>query len=336
MPQVNAEQLDKEADELLKSMAPPAQPDTDQPGQVLQDGDEPTQVIEKENEPAPATPEAPQVETPPPEDTGEEGLTLDNAKERIRNAQARMHRATKEAADLRKKLTSQDSELSAVRSELHGLKQHVEALKQQPPAKPESATVEMADAELQGIAEEYPQIAKPFIKVINALNAQVKSLGTKLESVEGKVVKTASSLEERDEDAAAQAHVDAIRAVHPDAFELYESGDFQGWLDRQPPAFAEIMQNGTANDVNYVFTQYKRAVGTLKDEAAPSPRLTPEQERIARAKAAANPTIRQVRTNPNKPGKPTFTRAEIAKMTPEEFESREAEIDAAIADGRIT
>jgi len=338
MPRINPEQLESEADELLQTMAtPPVNPDTDEPGQVTEPNDETEPKPKKGEEPAKAEGDGEpgdKPKEPPPEDTGEVGLTLDNARERIRNAQARMHRATQEASDLRKKVASQEGELSAVRSEVSGLKQQLEALKQQPPANPDTAADDVSDAELQGIAEEYPQIAKPFIKVINALNKQLKSVSEKVVAVEGKVEETASTIGEGKAEAAQKAHFDAILAVHPDAFELFKSDDFQGWLDRQPPAFAEIMDHGTAMDVNHVFTEYKRAVGVQQGDEDQNPK---GNDRITRARAAATPNVRQVRTDPTKkPAKPTFTRKQIADMPPKEFAEREAEIDEAISEGRIT
>jgi hypothetical protein len=340
MPRINPEQLESEADELLKTMAtPPDEPDT---GKPKQEGEKPEDELEPEpeegagegdpkDEPKPGD----NLNEPPaPADTGEDGLTLDNARERIRNAQARMHKATQEAADLRKKVASQDVELSALRASVSGFEQQIETLKQQPPAKPDTESDDVSDAELQAIAEEYPSIAKPFIKVINSLNKQLKIVGDKVATVEGTVNKTVSSIQQDDENSKMEAHFAAIREAHPDAFKLYESDDFKGWLDRQPPAFALIMKQGSADDVIYVFDQYKKAVGTIEDEEQPN---KGGQDKLAKARAAATPSVRQVRTDPTKkPTKPTFTRKQIADMSPEEFEEREAEIDEAIADGRIT
>lgn len=330
MPSINPEQLENEADELLKTMAnPPETPDTDEPVQVLKPEDEtpiPKKVEEsaKANEPGDDT-----NELPPIEESGEEGLSLDNARERIRNAQARMHRATQEAADLRKKVASTDGELSAMRSKIAGLERELEALRKQPPAKPESESVEIiADADLNGIAEEYPTFSKPFLSVINKLNNQLKTVTDKLAHVEGKVTKTVTSIEEREESARTQTHFDAIRAAHPDAFTLYETDDFQGWIDRQPPMLRDMVEQGTATDVIYVFDTYKAAVGKAKD-------MSPAKDRIALARAASTPNVRKVPTNTNKPDKPTFSRSEIAKMTPKQFEKNEAAIDEAIAEGRI-
>lgn len=336
MPRINPEQLEKEADELLNTMAnPPENPDTDEHGQELKaEGDEPAPA--KVTEPA-KTANEPGDEPnnlPPPEESGEEGLSLDNARERIRNAQARMHRATQEASDLRKKVASQEGEMSAMRSKLSGLEQQIEALKQQPPANPDSGAAELiADADLQGIAEEYPTFAKPFLAVINKLNSQLKTVEGKLAKVEGKVTETATSIEERDESARIKDHFDAIRAAHPDAFTLYESDDFKGWIERQPPMLREMVENGTAKDVIYVFDTYKKAVGTIQDGEGEDP--NPVNDRLARARAASVPNVRKVPTNPTKPGKPTFSRSQIAKMSPAEFEKNEAAIDEAIADGRI-
>lgn len=334
MPSINPEQLENEADELMKKMVNPPEEDTDEPTQVLKAEDEEPKP-EKVAEPGKADePGDDPNELPPIEESCEEGLTLENARERIRNAQARMHRATQEAADLRKKVASTDGELSAMRSKIAGLERELEALRQQPPANPESESAELiADADLQGIAEEYPTFAKPFLSVINKLNSQLKTVSDKLAKVEGKVTKTVTSIEKRDESTRVQTHFDAIRAAHPDAFTLYETDDFKGWIERQPPMLREMVEQGTAKDVIYVFDTYKKAVGKEVDE--PKDETNPEKDRIARARAASTPNVRKVPTNPTKPGKPTFSRSEIAKMSPKQFEDAEAAIDEAISEGRI-
>lgn len=336
MPRISPEQLENEADEMFKTMAnPPENQDTDEPTQVLKPEDE-DPTPKKVEEPAKTADEPGDDpnELPPIEESGEEGLSLDNARERVRNAQARMHRATQEAADLRKKVASTDGELSAMRSKIAGLERELEALRQQPPANPESESAELiADADLQGIAEEYPTFAKPFLSVINKLNSQLKTVSDKLAKVEGKVTKTVTSIEKRDESTRVQTHFDAIRAAHPDAFTLYETDDFKGWIERQPPMLREMVEQGTAKDVIYVFDTYKKAVGKEVDE--PKDETNPEKDRIARARAASTPNVRKVPTNPTKPGKPTFSRSEIAKMSPKQFEDAEAAIDEAISEGRI-
>lgn len=332
MPRISPEQLENEADEMLKTMAnPPENQDTDEPTQVLKPEDE-EPTPKKVEEPAKTVDEPGNDpnDLPPIEESGEEGLSLENARERVRNAQARMHRATQEAADLRKKVASTDGELSAMRSKMSGLERELEALKQQPPAKPDSGTAELiADADLQGIAEEYPTFAKPFLSVINKLNSQLKTVSDKLVKVEGKVTQTATSIEERDESTRVQTHFDAIRAAHPDAFTLYETDDFKGWIERQPPMLRDMVEQGTATDVIYVFDTYKKAVGKDVDDPNPA------KDRITRARAASTPNVRKVPTNPIKPGKPTFSRAQIAKMSEKQFEENEAAIDEAVAEGRI-
>lgn len=341
MPRINPEQLEREADELLTTMAnPPAEPDTDKPGQGAEAGaggeDDPNKGVElNPSKPVETAPGDKPNEPPPEGDTGEDGLTLDNARERIRNAQARMHRATQEAAELRKKVASQDGELSALRSDVSGLNQQIEALKKaKPPASPDTVADDMSDAELQSMAEEYPTLAKPFIKQINALNNRVKELTDRLAKVDGKVTETVQSTKDKEKADADKAHFDAILAVHPDAFEVYESDDFNGWLLRQPPAFARSMKDGMADDVIYVFNEYKKAVGLTKPE--PKGDEGGAKDRLAKARAAATPNVRQVRTDPSrKPVKPTFTRDELANMPQDEFERREAEIDEAMAEGRI-
>jgi hypothetical protein len=150
--------------------------------------------------------------------------------------------------------------------------------------------------------------------------------------VKGTVTATAESTKTAQEQASEQAHFNAIRAVHPDYEQVAASGEFHGWLDRQPATYRIILfgdgietspyqHGGGAKEVIGVFDHYKRLIGAARrDEDAAN---------------VAAPSIRKARTTQPK-GRRTFTREEINNMPPAEFAALEAEIDAAMAEGRIT
>lgn len=56
----------------------------------------------------------------------------------------------------------------------------------------------------------------------------------------------------------AQAHIDAIKAVHPDASEIANSNDFLVWLMCQPVTAQLAAAEGTANDVISLLDRYKQ------------------------------------------------------------------------------
>lgn len=92
-----------------------------------------------------------------------------------------------------------------------------------------------------------------------------------------------------------------LLAKHPDAQQILESDDFQGWVLRQPPMVERALWDGAVEDLIEILDKYKAAVGYGK------PIVTP----------------------------PRFTRAQIAAMSNEEFVAREKDIDRAIKRGLI-
>ena len=93
-------------------------------------------------------------------------------------------------------------------------------------------------------------------------------------------------------------HWDAIRAKHPDAMQIAKSDDFIGWLERQSAVVKTAAETGIAEDVILVLDRYKVAVGLTRK-------------------------------------RPKFTIAQIERMSVEEFQRREKEIDEAMKAGNI-
>lgn len=96
-----------------------------------------------------------------------------------------------------------------------------------------------------------------------------------------------------------ERHYSIIAAKHPDVLDISGSDDFLGWVERQPPKTRRVVQSGTAEEVIEVLDEYKAAVGLTRQ-------------------------------------KPSFTRQQIKNMPMEEFQRREAEIDAAVKAGAIS
>ena len=334
------EQLESEADELLTQagVLPPAIPDsevvvaTDKPdGEADPDAAAPagdgavdtSAATDGDDDPAKAKPASPAAA-----DTDElEGLTLEHAQERIRNAQARMHRATQETAEFRRSNEELTARITVLEGQTTTLQAELAAAKANPPAKPDSDKSTGQHASLEALREDYPSLIDPILAVIEDLRAgntalkdQVTALGGKVDQTSSAVTAKADDEAKKRKEAAAKKHFDTILAAHKDAFEINDSGEFQGWLDRQPTMYRYAMQKGSALDIIEVLDKYKKAIGAA---------------RIDTARAAATPSTPKARTQPNKTPK-TFTRAEIDAMTPAQFAANEAEIDEAVAAGRVT
>lgn len=315
---VNSEQLEAEADALLKqSKEPPAKPDTEIEEPPVDTGTPETAETE-----IPAPDESP--ETPPATiaaDTDElEGLSLENAAERIRNAQARMTRATMEAADSRRALLDAQRTSQSLEEEVERLQAELQAAAR-PPASTDTAT---GMATLETLQDDYPQIIGPLV-------ATLKEMRAELDGVKGTVTTRDKTDKAENARLKTEAHFTAIRNAHSDFDQIKNSDEFGGWVSRQPRVTSILLygdgvpnsgyrNGGNAAEIIEVLDAYKKSVGIAK--------------RTEQAREAAAPTLRKT-ARPQPKGLPTFTRAQIDAMTPAEFNKREAEIDAAMADGRV-
>lgn len=317
---VNSQQLEDEADAIVKAINdPPKVPDEQEPKDTAKEiaddeakAEEPTAKPESEPETSPAHADTDELE----------GLSLENAAERIRNAQARMTRATTEAAQLRQALSAEQRKTQRLEDEVERLQAELQAA----PAKPPATDTASGMATLETLRNDYPEIIGPLIETLQEVRQE-------LNGVKGTVAARDTDDKAARAKAATEAHFKAIRDAHPDYQQVVDSGDFQGWAERQSRVTQIILygdgiqgsplkNGGTAAEVNDVLTQYKQAVGSSK--------------RTEDAKNAANPSLRKTTRVQPADGRPTFTRAQIDAMPQAEFNAREKEIDAAMAEGRVT
>lgn len=315
---VNHEQLEAEADALIKLVnEPPAEPDT-----VIVAGQDEAVAVEP-------SPEASQEPSPATTDTdGLEDITLENSVERIRNSQARMTRATTEAAQLRRSLSEHELVIQRLEDEVKRLQAALQAAPAKPPAT-DTATNGMAT--LETLRDDYPQIIGPLIGTLQELRGELDGLKGTVTTREASLARRDATEKENRAQHNENAHFNVIRAAHPDFQQVVESEDFKGWADRQSRMtkitlygdgveISPLYHGGTAEEVNDVLTQYKHAVGLTKRSDA--------------AREAASPTLRKAnRVQSN--GRTTFTRDQIGRMSPAEYAANESAIDAAMAEGRI-
>lgn len=293
------ELLEQEADELWKQHF----------GQDEGEGSDAGQEAKQET--ATEQPVADQQPAQPPQaaDSADEldGLTLQNAEERVKNAQARMHAATREASDMRREIETLRVENRRLLIDADSLRQQLEQAQATPRQNADSGPID--DDDLKSALEEWPEIITPMMKRNRALEARLKQ-------IESQVSEASRSAQEK---IVHDAHNQQILASHPDAFDIARTDDFQGWVSRQTPMIQTAVNQGTADDVVWVLDQYKQAVGT--------------NTRLNRAREAATPQVS--RTNRQPKNGPKFSRAQIAAMSDEEFARHEADIDRALEAGLI-
>lgn len=319
-------QMEEEADALLKQSLESedsGQDDIDPPGEsdLPEDVDETpvedntSEQSEDEPETVPDDPPEPaDREVPDSESEGEagdelNGLTLKNAEERIRNAQARMHKAAREASETRK-------EISTLNDQIQILKGELEALERQNATHKSEVTGDERVDSLDELVGEYPDIAGPLVRQIRVLQQSLQA-----------------DQEQRAKADADAIHYQKILKAHPDAYEIRDSDDFLGWLERQPPLFRRAFDQGASEDVIHLLNSYKQAVGQIAEQ--PEAHINTKPKRLEEGRKIADPPTPRSRRPVQTLGRPRFTREQIASMSPSEFEKHEEEIDLAVREGRV-
>lgn len=229
---------------------------------------------------------------------------LETSEERRRNAQARMTKATQEAADLRKQVGRLEGE--------------VERLK----AKPESGP-DPEKADLSTLEEEYPDIVGPLVQELRNLRSEFDQ--------------SRQSAEERESTSARDEHFAKIAESHSDWEDVVGSDDFLGWIERQTPTWRRIYEGGTAPEVVEMIDRYKKDMGLSEPEPQKEEEgaRRAEAERVRAAKAAEEPRVPRARKPDPNAGQKIWTAQEIDAMSLKEYERLEDEIDRAAVEGRI-
>lgn len=266
------------------------------------EGDEPAESGEQDE---------PTEDDPETDDVSELREQLRVAEERYRNAQARMTKATQEAATFRRENESLKERITVLESKA-----------EQQSAKP------TGDADLDKLMEDFPDVVGPLVAEVRQLK---KAFSLKEE-------KDASSAEQT----ALERHFAQIDEAHSDWEDIVAQDDWAGWVSRQSPLRQRAAQEGNASEVIELLDSYKRDMGL-----SPSRQQEPEQpdppqnsdakksEAVERARKIAEPRTPRARQPDPNAGKRVFTQSEIARMPVAEFERLEAEIDLAAAEGRV-
>ncbi len=172
--------------------------------------------------------------------------------------------------------------------------------------------------EIKAWATEYPDLASAIAHIAEEkTKAQLSDLQAKIDRVEAEGMEV---LREK-------AYLN-LKKIHPDVDEIRASQDFHDWVTNQPSAIQAWFYD---NDTDYLLAAkgidlFKAETGSkrkkVKDEAAE----VGNSERVASTKA----------TPPaSETGKKVWKASEIKRMSPEEFEKYESEIEQANYEGRV-
>jgi uncharacterized protein YPO0396 len=193
----------------------------------------------------------------------------------------------------------------------------------------------------------YPEITGPFKKLIAKMERQLTSVTKELAAVKsdagtlknefGEVKSVADQVRKDKALTAEEKHYAAIAEKHPDWVEIVNSPEYADWLPEQAPFVQAALKQGSARDVVTAFNifraEHPKAEPVPETRVDPKPvRASAKADKLAAARAADTPDIKSVQTRDKKP---TFTNAQIAKMSDAEYAKNEAAIDEALARGEI-
>jgi chromosome segregation ATPase len=298
------ERLEAEAKELYEQMTKGKKgtPEVDQP---LKDTPEEPEELQVE-----APDPTDKAETTADEDTEDDSqrgdiesddvIALQKAEKAMKGAQARMTKATQEAADLKR----QNADLIRSLTELKG--QLVDSSRD--------------EGKLAQIREDYPDLAGPLLDELKRTQDEV-----------GKANKAIANQEQAKnqelENRAHHEHFERIRMAHPDVDQLIDTADWLNWLEDSDYQTKEWVQTGSSNDVNSVLNKFKADMG--------QPTSTPQEQALERAKRVADPRMPKARKSNLKGDKKYWTVDEIMKMPNKVFEQHQTEILKAMESGSI-
>jgi len=296
------ERLEAEAKELYEQLtqAPEETPEEAQPQEetseeqeeIQVDAPEPTDTVETQAE-----------QEPVQEDSGEESelrSALEKAEKAMKGAQARMTKATQEAAELRKN----NEQMMQTIAELKG----------------QVAERESDTSKLNQLREDYPDLAVPLLDELERTRQEVTSTKEQLSQAE-------QAKRDELEAHAAAVHFDRIRAEHSDVDQIIETADWMNWLEEADAQTKQWIQTGSSNDVNSVLYRFKSDMGMKPP--------TPQERTLEKAKKVAEPKMPKARKSNLKGDKKQWTVDEIVKMPNQIFEKHKDDILQAMNTGSI-
>lgn len=184
---------------------------------------------------------------------------------RVRDAQAKMHEALQERAELRRVLAD-------VLRQNEALQARLDEQAQAAPKAPQPKAPSQRPG-LERFREELPEIAEPFEQTVDSFDRDIGDLKSELAEIKA----------ERQ----AVAYWGAIRARHPDLDALNQDAKFWQWHAGQSPVLQRFVNSASADEVIALLDIYKAQRGAPK---AP-PAEAASQTRLAQARSVAAPRV---------------------------------------------
>lgn len=242
----------------------------------------------------------------PEEDPDEEGESFTTTPEQVADTTD----WKKRYGDLK---SYHDKKLNEVKAEQEQFKAEVSAAARQAPQK--------TDEELEEFRSEYPDVME-IVETVAEKKAQERAATLTAEVAE---------LQQKNKGQEAQTAYQELLNTHPDFDELREDKNFLGWLNAQPEEISDAIFKNNTNVMwaSRVVDMYKAEVGIKKSD---KPKRTKNQRNRDAATSVGSKRSTPLKTDD---GKRIWKLSEIRSLKGAEFEKHEAEIDAAVEEGRI-
>lgn len=175
--------------------------------------------------------------------------------------------------------------------------------------------------ELEEWRSQYPDLYAMLLTVVRTeLKDQEEQLNSRIGQVEQDSAKAKRGIAEA-----------ALMKLHPDLPDLLVSKDFHEWVKQQP---IDIQKGLYENESDYMLAA--RYIDLYKaDKAVRDAKAKPVKKQPALKDAAASVTSTTPVVDVEASQGKTYRTSEIAKMTRQQFESQEEEIDKARREGRL-
>jgi len=242
----------------------------------------------------------------PEEDPDEEGESFTTTPEQVADTTD----WKKRYGDLK---SYHDKKLNEVKAEQEQFKAEVSAAARQAPQK--------TDEELEEFRSEYPDVME-IVETVAEKKAQERAA-----TLTAKV----AELQQKNKGQEAQTAYQELLNTHTDFDELREDKNFLGWLNAQPEEISDAIFKNNTNVMwaSRVVDMYKAEVGIKKSD---KPKRTKNQRNRDAATSVGSKRSTPLKTDD---GKRIWKLSEIRSLKGAEFEKHEAEIDAAVEEGRI-
>ncbi len=166
------------------------------------------------------------------------------------------------------------------------LRNELDKVKAQPPEKAaESDEKEVSGVDIEGInLDEVKEFSPEIHAVLVQQQQNAQQAQERLNTLTNQLKETQQALQERVVD----DHLAAITAAHPNVSELVNAPEFIDWLEKQPPAMKQIHQDGSTQDVIWMFDQYKAFSSNDSDKAKAEAAQLKRNERLKKSATIPN------------------------------------------------